>query len=472
MFRVRFAPSPTGFLHVGTAKIALYNFLLARKEKGKFILRIEDTDIERSSSQLADVIIESLEWLGLNWDEGPYFQSERKSIYKKYADELLKKKFVYPCYCTKEEIEERKKIIMKNGKSWKYDRRRPNLFPAEQKKLENRPYALRFFVNQSASFIDMIHGELKRDRNDISDFVIMKSDGMPTYNFACVIDDHLMEINCVIRGEDHISNTHKQLLLYNAFGWKPPKFAHLPLILGPDKSKLSKRHGALSVLEYRNMGFLPEALVNFLALLGWSPGDNREILSMDELVHLFSIDRIGKTGAVFDIRKLEWMNGEYIKNMSDEELLKRVIPFIRVKVEKEYLLKVIEIMKERVKRLTDFWDFGSYFFIEPKEYEEKGVKKHFNNPYVIERLQLLRDKLNTVESFDVGEIENTIRTLARELNIGVGKLIHPMRLAITGTTVGPSLFHLTAILGKNKVIDRLDKAIEFLSQRHPIKMSD
>ncbi|HID93514.1 MAG TPA: glutamate--tRNA ligase [bacterium (Candidatus Stahlbacteria)] len=458
--RLRIAPSPTGFLHVGTARTALYNWLFARGRGGKFLLRVEDTDVQRSDEKMTAIIMESLKWLGLTWDEEPVFQSKRLHLYRKYAEQLVKKRACYYCYCTKEELERRRKLTIKEGKAWKYDRKCLN---APERK---QPRVIRFFIPEGeVSFYDEIHGLLKRDAKDIDDFIIMRADGIPTYNFACCIDDHHMGITHVIRGEDHISNTHKQILIYKALGWEPPKFAHLPLILGPDKSRLSKRHGAVPVLDYRDKGILPDALVNFIALLGWSPGRDREILNRDELIKLFSLDRISKSGAVFDMNKLEWMNGEYIRRMDDEQLYHEILPFIKKKttyIEKSYLLRVIPLLKDRMRLLTDFWDLGYYFFEQPKDYDRVGIEKYFSDPEASKRLSLLKERFSQLTKFDLENIELSVRSLAKELNIKAGKLIHTTRLALTGKTVGPSLFHIVEVLGKEEVISRLNKAIEFV----------
>ncbi len=471
--KVRIAPSPTGFLHVGTARTALYNYLWAKKHKGTFVLRIEDTDKKRSSKEMVDIILESLKWLGLEWDEGPYYQSERFDIYKEYAEKLLKEGKAYYCYCTPEELQERREKAIKEKKAWKYDRRCLHLTEEEKKRFEEegRPKAIRFIVPEGETvFNDLVHGAIKRDHSQIEDFVILKSDGSAAYNFAVVIDDYEMGINTVIRGDDHISNTFKQILLYQALGWEIPQFAHLPLILAPDKSKLSKRHGAIAVTEYREMGYLPEAFVNFLALLGWSPKNDREILPLEEIIQLFDLKDISKRGAVFDTKKLLWMNSEYIRNMNDEELFERVKPLwekegIEIKdYDKEYLLKAINLLKERSRLLTDFVNSGMYFFKDPEEYEEKGIKKYFSKDKedVVKRLDILIERLSNVSDWKEETLENIYREIVEELNIKGGQIIHPTRLAITGLTVGPSLFILMEVLGKERVLRRLTKAKDFV----------
>jgi len=477
MVRVRIAPSPTGYLHVGTARTALFNYLFARKNNGKFILRIEDTDVQRSSQEMVDIIIDSISWLGLSWDEGPYFQSQRFDVYKKYAEMLLKSGKAYYCYCTKEEIEERKKKSIQKGKAWKYDRHCYYLTPEEKQRYEKegRPKAIRFFVPEGVtSFIDLIHSEISRDNSDIEDFVILKSDGTASYNFAVVVDDHDMEISHVIRGDDHISNTFKQILVYNAIGWDTPEFGHLPLILGEDRSKLSKRHGAVAVSHYRDEGILPEAFVNFLALLGWSPGTEQEIFTMDELIRLFDLKGVGRKGAVFDIKKLLWMNGEYIKKMDRDELCTKIIPYLikdnLVKKEqiessdfREYLCKVVSLMLPRLNTLRDFEKIGQYFFIEDFEYDEKGLKKHTYEG-LSDRLKDLNKKLEALDVFDEKACSALLYKMADEQGFKPGEIIHPVRLAISGMTFGPGLFELMEVLGKNKVIKRIERFVNFIEK--------
>nr|MBP9015837.1 glutamate--tRNA ligase [Candidatus Atribacteria bacterium] len=322
--RTRFAPSPTGFLHLGGARTALFNWALARKEGGKFILRIEDTDVARSTEEAVEVILDSLRWLGLYWDEGPYFQSKRLEIYRQYALLLLERGLAYECFCTPEELEERRQKTMAQGENWRYDRKCWNLKEEEKEELkkEGRKSVLRFYIPPGeTTFVDMLRGEVHFQNEELDDFVIMKSDGMPTYNFACVVDDALMKISHVIRGDDHISNTPRQVLLYRAFGFPLPQFAHIPMILGKDKTRLSKRHGSPSVTYYRDQGYLPEALFNYLARLSWASGEEeKEIFSREEIVERFSIENVTKHAAVFDLDKLNWMNSVYIRQADNKYL--------------------------------------------------------------------------------------------------------------------------------------------------------
>ncbi len=471
--RVRIAPSPTGYLHLGTARAALYNWLFARNRKGKFILRIEDTDIARSSKEMVKSIIDGLSWLGIDWDEGPIFQSERLEVYRKYANKLHKEGKAYYCYCSPEELAERRETARKKKEDWKYDRRclHLNNDTKEKYEKEGRPKALRFLVPEgTTSFLDIIHGEIKKKNDEIEDFVIFKSDGTPTYNLAVVVDDFEMEISHNIRGEDHIPNTPKQLMLCEALGLNPPAYAHLPLILGEDRSKLSKRHGAVSVTEYKGMGFLHEALFNFLALLGWSPGEDRELMSKKEIIENFNLDRISKKAAIFDIEKLEWMNGVYINEMNDDDLVQRVIPFLTKKgwleqntidIRMDYVVRFVNVLKKRMRKLTDFVKYGSYFFEDVNEYEEKGVKKHFTK----ESINYIKAILNMFEKnddFSKAYLEDVFRHLSEQLAVKPAKLIHPVRLAVTGMTVGPGLFELLEVLGKKIVINRLTKALKYI----------
>jgi nondiscriminating glutamyl-tRNA synthetase len=471
--RVRMAPSPSGFLHVGTARTTIYNYLFARHHKGKFILRIEDTDPSRSSQEMVDAILESMKWLGLDWNEGPYYQSQRTEFYQKYAQELLEKGKAYFCFCTPQELEEKRKQAIASKADWKYDRTCLKLTDAEkeEKIKKGEPKAIRLLVPDGETiFPDLVYGELRKDNKEVDDLIILRSDGTPTYNFACVVDDVDMRISHVIRGNDHIANTFKQILIYKALELSPPHFAHIPLILGKDKAKISKRHGAVSVMEYQKNGFLPEAFVNFLALLGWSPKDDREILSKDQMIELFSLEGVNPSNPVFDPEKLEWMNGEYIRAYDNEKLLDLVIPFlIRENLitkevadqKREWLLKFASLLKERCKTLKDFAEKGKYFFTSDYQYETKATSKHFNSADAAERLNTFVDRLSGLDAFEKKEIEEALRNLTDEIKIKPAGLIHKVRLATTGTTAGPPLFDLLELLGKEEVIKRIKKAVEF-----------
>ncbi|MDZ7362222.1 MAG: glutamate--tRNA ligase [candidate division KSB1 bacterium] len=475
MIAVRFAPSPTGYLHIGGARTAIFNWLFAKKHGGKFFLRIEDTDLQRSGEEMTRAILDSLSWLGLDWDGGPVYQSQRFPIYQNQAQWLVRQKKAYHCFCSLEEINAARERAKAAKQNFKYDGRCRKLGPREieQNLAANKPYAIRFAVQPggSTSFKDEIREAVSVDNELIDDFVILRSDGVPTYHLAVVVDDHEMGITHVIRGEDHISNTPKQVLLYNAFGWPLPIFAHVPLILGPDKSRLSKRHGATAVGEYAVKGFLPEALFNFLAVLGWSPGDDREILTKEELIRLFDLSGISKSGAVFDEKKLEWMNGRYMSMAPVERLAPLVEKsFIdsgvataeELQNDREYLLQVLALLKPKVKLIPDFATFGAYFFRDPEQYEEGGRLKHWQDPKTPEYLEKLATRLAALREFSPQKAEEALRQLAGEMGLAASKLIHPARLAISGFGIGPGLFEMMALLGQDRVVRRLQKAVKLL----------
>ncbi len=469
--KTRFAPSPTGHLHIGGARTAIFNWLFARKNDGEFFLRIEDTDKERSSPEMVQSIVDGLKWLGLDWDGDLYFQSQHIDEHIKACYELVKRGYAYFCYCTEEELEAKRKEAEEKKIPYKYDRK--CLYLSDEEKLEfeseGRKKVIRFKVPDGETvFNDVVHGEIKFKNSEIDDFVILRSDNTPVYNMAVVVDDHNMGITHVIRGDDHISNTPKQILIYQALGWETPIFAHVPLILGPDKKRLSKRHGATAVIEYRDRGFLPEAMFNYLCLLGWSPGDNREIMTLSEIIEAFDISRIQKKSAIFDQAKLEWMNSEYIRRKENFELLKYVKPFIEkygYKFEDDsYLLKVINLMKDRVKTLEDFVSFGKYFFEDPVDYDREGVEKYWKN----ETGQLLDEfveVLKKIEDFSAFEIENELRKFAEGKNVKASELIHPIRLAITGMRISPGLFDVMEVLGKETTIRRIKNALNRLAEQ-------
>ncbi|BBB32341.1 glutamyl-tRNA synthetase [Thermotomaculum hydrothermale] len=465
--RVRFAPSPTGYLHIGGARTALFNYVFAKKHNGKFLLRIEDTDTERSKKEYTEQIIRSLEWLGIKHDEKIVYQSERFEVYKKYAERLLNEGKAYRCFCTKEEIEEKKK----NNPKWKYNRKCLNLSKEEIEKnlREGKPYTIRLKLpDTEIRFYDYVKGDMKFHSKDFEDFIIVRSNGVPIYQFTVVIDDYEMGITHVIRGDDHLSNTPKQILIYQALGFETPEFAHIPLILGQDKKRLSKRHGATSVEEYRENGFLPEALVNFIALLGWSPGDDREKMSLDEIIKEFSLERINKSPAVFDYKKALWINGKYISEKKNEELL----PLVKEVYKKHGIdftsnpnyLKILELLKTRVKTINEFYEFGLYFFKDPQSYDEKGIKKYFKKENSKKLLEKLIEILENTEPFTEEKLEEVLRSEAEKEELSAAKFIHPLRLAITGFTVSPGIFETAVLIGKENCINRVKKALDFLSQ--------
>ncbi|RKY73799.1 MAG: glutamate--tRNA ligase [Candidatus Latescibacterota bacterium] len=475
--RVRFAPSPTGYLHVGGARTALFNWLYARKYGGKFLLRIEDTDQQRNTPEALQAILDGLRWLGLQWDEPVVFQSKRLDIYREYCYRLLHQGKAYYCYCSAALLEKKRQQAQRQRKPWKYDGTCRNLSEEQKRRLDAQgvPKSIRFRVPEGVTaFEDLVHGEVSFDNETIGDFVILRSDGQPVYQMAVVVDDALMKISLVLRGDDHLSNTPKQIMLYQALGFPIPQFAHVPQILGPDKKRLSKRHGATSVTQYQKDGFLPEAVVNFLALLGWSPGDNREKMSRQELIEAFSIQGISKKSAVFDEQKLLWLNGEYLRELSSEQLWQPVskrlveeglIDKTLLLEKKQWILRIIDLLKERAKKLSDFVELGRYFFEDPSEYEEKGQRRHWKDEQTAQRLKMLAEELTCLDDFTARRIEEAVRDLARRLGIAAAQLIHPTRLAVSGRSFGPGLFELMEVLGKEAVIRRLRMAVQFLTQK-------
>jgi glutamyl-tRNA synthetase len=481
--RVRFAPSPTGSLHIGGARTALFNWLFARSGGGAFVLRIEDTDLERSTGESARGIVSALRWLGLDWDEGPeiggpygpYFQSQRLRLYTEAVNKLLEQGLAYYCYCTQEELAQRRQQAMKAGKAPRYDGRCRTLSSEERIRLEQegRRPALRFHIPASGVTVvsDVIRGEVAFAHEVLDDFIIMKSNGLPAYNFACVVDDSSMKISHVLRAEEHLSNTPRQILLYQALGEPLPIFVHLPMILAPDRSKLSKRHGATSVQEFTEQGFLPEALLNYLALLGWSPEGEEEIMTLPEMVRQFSLERVGKTAAIYDTKKLTWMNGHYLSEAPLDSVVDQAVPFLQQKglvpdtilpEQYAYITRVVEIVRTRVKTLVEVADASDYFFSDDFAYEEKGVRKHFSMPGVDRLLSAAGRQLETLESYEVQVLEDAYRDLSAELGVSTGEIIHPTRLALSGRTMGPGLFELMAVLGKKRTLQRLDRAVQFI----------
>lgn len=483
--RVRFAPSPTGALHVGGARTALFNWLFARHHGGSFILRIDDTDTERSTPEALSQILSSLRWLGLDWDEGPdiggpfgpYRQTERLEFYREAASRLLAAGRAYKCYCTPEELAAQRAEARRLGKPVAYDGRCAHLSAARQAALEaeGRKPAVRLKVARERAVIlhDLIRGEVVFPGEVLEDFVLMKANGLPTYNFACVVDDHAMAISHVIRAEEHLSNTPKQMLVYEALGHPMPLFAHVPMILAPDRSKLSKRHGATSVEEYRADGYLPEALLNYLALLGWSPGGEEEFLPLEEMVARFSLERVSKNPAIYDQRKITWMNGHYLVWADLERVTRLCLPYFQklelvgappTEAEWKKLKEVVGLVRDRVKTLQEVAEASTYFFRDRFDYDPKGVARHFQVPGRAALLARVRERLADLETFDVAAVEAACRGLADELGIKAAEIIHPMRLALTGRTMGPGLFEIAATLGKEATLARLDRAVQYIAE--------
>ncbi len=480
--RVRFAPSPTGYLHVGGARTVLFNWLFARHAGGSLILRIEDTDVERSTEASVDAIIDSLKWLELDWDEGPgvggdygpYFQSERLYIYREYADKLVKSGHVYPCYCTPEELNEARKAAMKQGKPPGYSGKCRDLSLEERRSLEaeGRQPALRFKVPEGETVVaDLVRGDVIFRNEFTEDFVIFKSDGYPTYNFAVVVDDALMKITHVIRADEHLPNTPKQIMIYEALGLELPEFAHVSMILGKDKTKLSKRHGATSVTQYRDAGYLPDALVNYLVLLGWAYDAEQQIFGREELIEKFTLDKVSKNPAIFDPDKLLWMNGYYIRETDNETLVDLAIDhlsradLVSSMPNNEELTKiraVVAILKERIRRMDDIVSQGDFFFTEEVTYDQAAFDKFLTRDYVPETFKALSTRLEETTPFNRETAEEVIRGYAKEVKRKAGEVIHPLRVALTGRSVSPGIFEVVEILGKDTCCRRIDSALKKL----------
>lgn len=464
--RVRFAPSPTGYLHVGGARTALFNWLFARHFGGTFILRIEDTDFERSSEAMVEGILEGMSWIGLDWDEGPFFQSRRLPLYQQTAEKLLASGQAYSCFCTKEELEQRRaETAAANGPSM-YDRRCRSLSPDEvaARRAAGHPAAVRFAVPEGiTSWDDAVFGKLEFANAELEDFVLLRSDGIPTYHLSVVADDIDMRLTHIIRGADHISNTPKQILQYRALGAELPTFAHVPLILGPDKTRLSKRHGATSVIAYKDMGIVPEAFRNFLALLGWSPGPqqkDRELFGSEELIRLFSLDGISKSNAIFDNDKLAWFNTECIRAYDTVMLLPLIeeewkAADLRPDRSQLEILAAIDLVKPRARNLKDFATLFRAYFSDEFEYDPAAVTKFLADPAVPGLLQELGHRYAGAQEFTETSAEELLRAFAAENGLKAGALINGARVALTGQAVAPSLFAVMALLGRDRVIRRL-----------------
>lgn len=463
---VRFAPSPTGYLHVGGARTAIFNWLYARSSGGSFRLRIEDTDRQRSSDEMTREILYGLRWLGIDWDGEPLIQSSRLDRHADECRRLEAEGRAYRCYCSTGELDEKRQAAEALGGAFLYDGTCRRLTPDQraEKDSDGASYVLRFRVPEGRTvFNDIVHDETSFPNEEIDDFVILRTDGTPTYMMAVVVDDHDMGVTHVLRGDDHLSNTPKQVMLYRALGYEIPQFGHLPLILGSDKKRLSKRHGATSVGEFHQRGYLPEAVFNFLALLGWSPGDDREIMTRDELVASYDIRRVLKKSSVFDEDKLKWMNGQHIRLLGDDELLRRVRPYQPddlADVTEEDCRPVIPLMKERMVLLTDFFENGRYFWRDPEDYDADGIAKRWKAG-IPEMLAALLPLLETAD-FAPEALEALIREAAERSGMGAGKVIHPIRLALTGATASPSLFDMMAVLGRETCLRRLRRALELI----------
>jgi len=490
--RTRFAPSPTGYLTVGGAWTAFFTWLLARHHQGQFVLRIEDTDRSRSTEAYEAALLEDLRWLGLDWDEGPdiggpygpYRQTERTALYTEHARMLLERGVAYCCYCTPEELEAERQRAAAEHRPYRYSGRCRGLTVAERERLERegRHPALRFQVPQGHPPIvvaDLVLGRVEFAPEDLDEFIIQRSDGTPLYNFANVVDDHGMRVTHITRGSEHLSNTPRQFLMYEAFGWAQPEVAHFPSLLGVDRKKLSKRHGDTAVREYAAQGYLPETLVNFFALMGWYPEDGREIFSVVELTERFRIEEMGRSGAIFDVQKLNWMNGEYMRETyrrNPERVVDLVIGCLRSegllngeisRAQRSYVARVVGIMGERLRLPRDILTYGDFFFRDEVVHEPQAVQKFFRGPETVAVLRHLRRALGAATPFDLETIEAAIRGAAAEMGVESKVVIHPLRVALTGKTVGPGLFELIEVLGKDRVLARLDRAVAIAEAAEP-----
>lgn len=465
--RVRFAPSPTGYLHIGGVRTALFNWLFARHEKGVFILRIEDTDRARSTPEAIQAILDGMKWVGLDWDEGPIYQTERLSIYKEQSDRLLAEGKAYLCYCTEEELDARRKEALARKELPKYDgrcRRRSGAAPAGVSPVT------RFVSPQDGQTTvhDLIKGDVTFDNAQLDDLVIVRSNGMPTYNFGVVVDDARMAITHVIRGDDHLNNTPRQILLYRALGYEPPLFGHLSMILGMDKVKLSKRHGATSVLEYQEAGYLPEALINYLVRLGWSHGD-QEVFSSQEMIEKFSLENISRSPAAFNPEKLLWLNGHYLKTADTKRVVELLLPFLRkrgvldgrAQPDSAWLEKLVVALRERAQTLVEMADKAAPFFQESAIMDQDAVKK-FLTVAVRPAFARLVAVLDQTSVFERDALEQGFKSVLTETGLSMGKLAQPVRVALTGGTVSPGIFDVMALLGRERTLARLKKAIDLM----------
>lgn len=471
--RVRFAPSPTGPFHIGGARSALFNWLLAKKNDGAFVLRIEDTDLERSTQESEDNICAALKWLGITWDEGvdvggpygPYKQTQRLDTYSKYAQQLLDAGKAYYCYCTDEELEAQRQALIEKNETPRYTGRCSELSVAEQEQLkaEGRKPTVRFRVpaNQDIIIPDLVRGLVTFDSNGVGDFVIVKSDGIPTYNYAVVVDDYLMNITHVIRAEEHLSNTPRQVLLYQALDWKLPVFGHISLILGKDRTKMSKRHGATSVEQYKNLGYLPEALVNFLALLGWSPSGERELFSAEELIQEFSMDGVAKNPAVFDVDKLNYINEQYIRALSDEKYFELCWPYMQAAGytegrDEQWLRELVAFTKERVPYLSKVTAEVAFFFTDEFDFENEQAKAVLQEETAKFAGDIFIKHIKNAEQLDAAAVQVALKATVKESKLKGAKVYMPIRVALTGNVHGPDLAKIVALFGLDKSITRMN----------------
>ncbi|HHU76494.1 MAG TPA: glutamate--tRNA ligase [Firmicutes bacterium] len=480
--RVRFAPSPTGELHIGGVRTALFNWLFARNQGGKMILRIDDTDLQRSKEKYLQSILDSMEWLGLDWDEGPrkggqfgpYHQIQRLDLYQHEVNKLLEGGNAYHCFCTPEELARQKKQDAQRGLPPRYRGTCRYLTEkeVEERKKDGQSFVIRLKVPQEGETVveDLVRNRVTFENKIFDDFIIVKSDGIPTYNLASTLDDARMEITHVIRAEEHLSNTPRQVIICKILGLDTPIYAHVPMILAPDHSKLSKRHGATSVQEYRDMGILPDALINYLALLGWSPGGDKEIMPLEEMISLFSLDKVSKNASIYDLKKLTWLNSHYLRTKEKAVAGKMAVPFLKEKGivsevgsedEQRYLDEVVDLVREKVKTLQEVADAAIYFFREDFPYDEADVAKHFSREDIVPVLEKIAGVLGEVEPFQKETIKAALKTLGSSLKLKLSKINLPIRLAITGRTMGPDLLDVMALLGRDRVVERVKRAKQF-----------
>ncbi len=467
--RTRFAPSPTGYLHIGGARTALFNYLFARHHGGKFILRIEDTDRERSTPEAIEAIIQALTWLELDWDEGPFFQTARYDVYKENVQKLLAAGKAYPCVCTPEELGAKRQLALKEKRKPAYDGR---CRPKDGKIAsipQGKPYTIRFLSPRDGTTVvdDTVKGPVVFDNRELDDLIIARSDGTSTYNFCVVVDDVDMQITHIIRGDDHLANTPRQILLYQALGHAPPQFAHVPLILGLDKARLSKRHGATSVTAYRDMGYFPEALSNYLVRLGWSHGD-QEIFSREEMIEKFSLEAVGKSAGVFNPEKLLWLNSHYLKTRSLSRLADEIVPFIKAKgypapQDRAWLERMAATLRERAKTLVELVEQAHFYLSDEIALDEKAAKK-FLTPEVREPLAELANSLAALSDFSESKVEQAFTEILQRRELPLGKLAQPVRVALTGSTVSPGIYEIIAVLGKERTRRRLKRALEYIDR--------
>ncbi|MCH8106880.1 MAG: glutamate--tRNA ligase [Chloroflexi bacterium] len=477
--RVRYAPSPTGDPHIGNMHSALFEWLFARRHGGKFIVRIEDTDQERVVPGAVESILDGLRWLNIDWDEGPlvggpygpYIQSERLDNYREMAERLIRQEDGYRCYCSRERLNEMRQEQERRDQPTGYDGRCRDLSPVQRQEMEAQggPSVVRFAMPRSGTtrVQDLIHGEVEFSNELLDDFIILKADGFPTYHLASVVDDHLMKISHVLRADEWLPSTPRHLQLYRALGFTPPQFGHLPMLLGPDRDKLSKRHGATSVLEYRDQGYLPEAVLNFMALLGWSLDDRTEVMSAETLKENFSLERVSRSPAIFDQEKLLWMNGLYIRELTAEDLAERLTPFLErglpkelLPVDRDYLLRIVPLIRERIKLLSEAAEMITYFFQEEVDYDPADlVQRGMDQESTVAALRLARDEMTAVKVFEHQLLEDTLRAAGTTLGLAARQFFGTLRVAVTGRTATPPLFETMEVVGRERVLSRLGTAV-------------